>query len=124
MSPFGYKSGVEISTLYFVTDEMAERGGQPGNQNAAKAKRWTAAIERCLEAWPGPPDSTDCTDFMRGINAAAFAFVGSMMATKDVQFFREFADRIDGKAMQAIEAEFTGNLTINVLRFADSDDGK
>ena len=27
---------------------MAERGGQPGNQNGAKGRRWTEAIERAL----------------------------------------------------------------------------
>mgnify|MGYP001593042277 CR=1 FL=1 len=26
-----------------------ERGGQPGNQNAVKAKRWQQAIDRKLE---------------------------------------------------------------------------
>lgn len=77
-------------------------GAPIGNQNAAKAKRWTAAIERALEAWPQEPDSTDCTPLMRGLNAAAFAFVGQMMDKRDAAFFREFGDRLDGKAAQAI----------------------
>lgn len=29
---------------------MARKGGQPGNQNAAKAKVWTAAINRALDS--------------------------------------------------------------------------
>lgn len=77
-------------------------GAPLGNQNAAKAKRWEAAICRALEAWPNPPDSTDCNELMRGINQAAFEFVKKLMSEKDIQFFREMGDRIDGKPSQAI----------------------
>lgn len=86
---------------------MAGTGGPIGNQKAAKGKRWEAAIVRAVEAWPDPPDCTDCNDFMRGINEAAHKFVGSMMADRDIAFFREFGDRLDGKPVQAIEGEIT-----------------
>lgn len=77
-------------------------GAPIGNQNAAKAKRWEAAICRALAAWPNPPDSTDCNDFMRGINEAAYKFVANTMAANEVGFYRELGDRLDGKPAQAI----------------------
>ena len=40
---------------------------------------------------------------MRGINAAAHAFVRKMMEDGDIAFFREFGDRLDGKPMQSME---------------------
>lgn len=71
-----------------------------GNQNAAKGKRWSAAIERALEAWPDKPDVTGCTALMIGLNEAAHAFVGEMLLKRDVAFFREFGDRVEGKVAQ------------------------
>ena len=79
-------------------------GAPVGNQFAAKAKRWTAAIERALEAWPDKPDVTGCTPLMVGLNEAAHAFVGEMMLKRDATFFREFGDRIEGKVAQSIDA--------------------
>lgn len=90
-------------------------GAPVGNQNAAKAKRWTAAIERILERWPEEPNTTDCTPFMQGLNKAAFAFVGEMMATKDVQFFREFGDRLEGKPAQTVDANLNGRIAIESI---------
>lgn len=87
-------------------------GAPPGNQNAAKAKRWEAAIERALAAWPKPPDSTDCNDFMRGINEAAFKFVLGVMEKGDVAFFREFGDRLDGKVPQGLTGADGGDLRV------------
>ena len=83
---------------------MATRGAPIGNQNAAKSKRWEAAIERALAAWPDPPDSEGCTDFTRGINQAAHQFVGKMMREDDLGFYKEFGDRIDGKPKQSVDA--------------------
>lgn len=60
---------------------------------------------RAVEAWPDLPDCTDCNDFMRGINMAAHGFVGKMMAEKDISFFREFGDRLDGKPAQTIQGD-------------------
>lgn len=79
-------------------------GAPIGNQNASKAKRWSAAIERAVEAYPNPPDVTGCTPLMIGLNNAAHQFVHKMMIEGDVAFFREFGDRIEGKVAQAIAA--------------------
>jgi hypothetical protein len=78
---------------------MAERGGQPGNTNAAKGRRWSNAIERALASFPEKPVSLTAN---RGIDDAAHEFVAKLMAEKDIGFFRELGDRLDGKPPQAI----------------------
>lgn len=95
-------------------------GGQPGNQNAAKAKRWEAALERAWAAYPELPDSTDCTPFMRGINLAAFQFVDDVIKKRDIAFYRENADRLDGRSHQSIDASVRGSMTVT-LDSADAD---
>lgn len=78
-----------------------------GNQNAAKGKRWEAAIIRAIERYKDPEAGkakpVTKNKLMEGIDAAADAFVQQMMATKDLGFFREFGDRIDGRVKQQME---------------------
>lgn len=81
-------------------------GAPLGNDNRARSKRWAAAIERAVEAWPNEPSSENCNALIKGLNQAAHAFVGKMLAEKDIAFFREFGDRLDGKAKQ--QTEITG----------------
>lgn len=75
---------------------------QIGNNNGAKGKRWADAIERAVLAYPDKCE-TGQNDLMRGINNAAHAFVTKMMNTHDLGFFKEFGDRLDGKAKQQME---------------------
>lgn len=84
-------------------NQVAESGAQPGNNNAAKGKRWRDAIEHCAECWPNPPDTENCLPNLRGLRIAAYAFVKKMIEENDIAFFREFGDRIDGKAHQSID---------------------
>ena len=77
-------------------------GAPLGNQNAAKAKVWRAAIERALEK--------------RGkTRAEALTDLAGRLLDKadegDIAALRELADRMDGKAVQQIDAEFRGSLT-------------
>lgn len=81
-------------------------GAPLGNDNRARSKKWAAAIERAVESWPEPPSNVDCSALIIGLNTAAHAFVGKMLAEKDLGFFREFGDRLDGKAKQ--QTELTG----------------
>lgn len=74
-------------------------GAPIGNQNAAKGRRWSKAIERALEAWP---DRAPSLSVNRGVDEAAFEFVSELMAKKDLGFFRELGDRLDGKPAQAV----------------------
>lgn len=91
---------------------VAGRSGPPGNNNGGKAKRWEAALERAFAAWPEPPDCSDCTPLMRGLNMAAHGFVGEVMEKKDIAFYRETADRLDGKAHQSIDADLRGQFSV------------
>lgn len=79
-------------------------GGAPiGNQNAKKARRWQQALERVLARKYGDVDS--------GLEHLAEQFIeatiGMTQATEkrgpDVGGFKELADRMDGKATQALE---------------------
>lgn len=86
-------------------------GAPLGNQNAAKAKRWEAAIERALQRRAtGALASQDVSDLIRGIDAAADEFVAQLFATKDLGYFKELGDRMDGKPQQSIDATVRGNL--------------
>lgn len=79
-------------------------GAPLGNQNAAKGKRWMAAVERALTrrvAGELPPE--DVSDLIKGIDAAADLFVEQMFAAKDLGYFKELGDRLDGKSIQQTE---------------------
>lgn len=73
-----------------------------GNQNAFRGLRWRTAIENAIDAWPDAYEGGR-NELMKGLNAAAHAFVRKMMEDGDIAFFREFGDRIDGKAKQSME---------------------
>ena len=83
-----------------------------GNQNAAKAKRWEAAILRAVEAWPKEPDTKDCSALMIGLNKAAYEFVKGVYERKDLGFFKEFGDRLEGKSAQVIAGDSENPLTV------------
>lgn len=88
---------------------MAGIGGPFGNDYAARGRRWRDAIEHVISRWPEDPDLKDCSQLIRGLRQSAFSFVKQMIATGDISFFKEFGDRIDGKASQSIE--HTGTMT-------------
>lgn len=71
-------------------------GAPAGNQNAARAKIWRAAIERALER-----RSASRTDGIREIDALAEELL-KLVAMGDLGALKEFGDRIDGKPAQTI----------------------
>src|SRR5690348_13029646 len=80
-----------------------------GNQNAAKSKRWAAAIERALERRvANKPTPEDTSDLIRGLDLAADEFVRLLFDSKDLGCFKELGDRLDGKPKQQIEASGEG----------------
>lgn len=93
---------------------MAERGAPVGNQNAAKAKRWEAAIERALAAWPNKPDSTNCSPLMVGLNEAAHQFVKGTMVG-ELPFLKELGDRLDGKPAQTTTIEGNPEAPLTII---------
>ena len=71
-----------------------------GNQNAAKAKRWTAAIERALERRAGVSLRTA----QQELDELAEQFL-TAVATGQKDFFpgyRELGDRLEGKAAKSV----------------------
>lgn len=79
---------------------MANNVGAPiGNTNARRGRQWTKAIERAVEAWPNRVLSLPS---QKGIDDLAYDFVGKMREEKDLGFYREFGDRLEGKPAQVI----------------------
>lgn len=98
-------------------------GGAPlGNTNAAKAKKWTAAIERALQRFPELATAEGKSDYMKGLDEAADAFVGELMARKDIQFFKEMGDRLEGKAHQSADVNLSGTLHSVLMSIPKSDE--
>lgn len=78
-------------------------GAPLGNQYAAKAKRWTAAIERALERKAtGKQAPEDVSELIRGLDMAADIFVGQLFENKDLPSIKELGDRIEGKPAQSV----------------------
>jgi hypothetical protein len=91
-----------------------------GNTNASSAKKWQAALERAIVAYPNAIDETNCTPIMIGLNRAASAFVIKMMEESSINFFREFGDRLDGKSVQGMEVSGNEGGAI-ILQLTTSD---
>lgn len=77
-------------------------GAPVGNQNAAKAKEWRAAIRRALAHRHGSYDE--------GLTVLAAKLVEAAEAG-DMQALKEIGDREDGKPQQSIDAQLSGSLT-------------
>lgn len=79
-------------------------GAPLGNQNAAKAKLWSAAIDRAVGRLGSGKEldpNDDRSDYVKGIDTLADEFVKSR-TNSGFQFFKELGDRTDGKPPQAI----------------------
>jgi hypothetical protein len=83
-----------------------------GNQNAAKAKKWSAAIERAL-----------CKRYGKSLVDALDDLAGKFIEAVekgDLAAFKEFGDRMEGKPAQAITGADGGDLTVKLIP-ADAD---
>lgn len=72
-------------------------GAPLGNQNAAKAKLWHAAILRALDK-RGAGDRVQALDELAGK-------LLDLVATGDLAALKEFGDRLDGKPAQTISGD-------------------
>jgi hypothetical protein len=75
-------------------------GAPVGNQNAAKAKVWHAAILRALDK-RGAGDRVAALDELAGK-------LLELVATGDLAALKEFGDRMDGKPAQAVAVSGDG----------------
>jgi len=80
-------------------------GAPKGNQNAARAKVWSAAIQRVL--------ARD----KEGMEALARALINKAK-DGDIQALKEIGDRLEGKVPQAIEG--TGEDGAILVKWADA----
>lgn len=83
-------------------------GAPVGNQFAAKAKQWAAAIERALERRGDPTIDPDKpvprTPKMRALDDLAEKFLARTESeATGFQGFKELGDRLDGKPTQQTE---------------------
>ncbi len=83
-------------------------GAPVGNQNAAKAKQWTAAIERALERRGDPsidPDQPIArSPRAKALDDMADRFLDAvLLPTNGMQGFKELADRLEGKVAQTLQ---------------------
>lgn len=80
-------------------------GAPEGNQNAAKAKQWSAAIERALDRLGDPTINPDVpherSPRMKAYDRLADSFI-LKVAESDLGFFKEFGDRMEGKSAQSM----------------------
>jgi len=78
---------------------MAESGGQPGNQNAAKGKRWSNAIDKALEK----RSKSDA-------QAALVVLAEKLLEAADngdAWALKELGDRVEGKPAQSVDLKVT-----------------
>jgi hypothetical protein len=85
-------------------------GAPAGNQNAAKAKVWNAAIKRALER-----RSASRTDGIKEIDALAEKLL-DLVAAGDLPALKEFGDRMDGKPAQALIGGDDDDPAIKVIQ--------
>lgn len=87
-------------------------GAPVGNQNAIKAKRWSDAIDRALE-------KRSKAEGIQALDELAEQFLKEVSAS-GITGFKELGDRIDGKSVQAIVGADGGPLTVEIVRYADT----
>lgn len=92
-------------------------GAPLGNQNAAKAKVWRAAIMRALERRK-PADERK-----QAIDELADKLI-ELVAAGDLAALKEFGDRLDGKPAQAIVGDDDAPpvRTVSRIELVDLDD--
>ena len=81
-------------------------GAPLGNKNGTKNRPWAEAVNRALLAEDG-----------KKLRALADKLIDKALEG-DVAALKEIGDRVDGKPIQAIQGEVTGDL---ILRVAEKD---
>jgi len=85
---------------------MAERGAPIGNQNAAKGKRWTLALEQAMAKM-----DESRIDGWTTMQLLAQRLVNEAMSG-DIAALKEIGDRFEGKPKQQLDIEANVGVTI------------
>ena len=83
---------------------MPESGGQPGNKNAVKGKRWSTAINAAL-------DKRCKSDGIKALNDLAEKLL-EKCDEGDMTALKELGDRLDGKPHQDLNVTGDFNITV------------
>lgn len=87
------------------------KGAPLGNQNAAKAKVWTLAIQKALE-------KRSRVGRMEALEVIADQLIEKCMEG-DLEALKELGNRLEGKPSQSIDANVSGGLTVNIVKFGN-----
>lgn len=96
-------------------------GAPLGNTNGAKAKKWTAALERALARHGGAKDESGIapTPEMKALDEIADKFVKAAVAGPSYQkgdpwagVVSNLGDRLEGKAVQTIAGDPESPLSV------------
>ena len=85
---------------------MSDGRFQKGNQAAAEARRWQAAVDRALE-------KRSRRDQIEALDAIAELYVDQCLSG-DMLTIKDLADRMDGKPKQAIVGGDEGDSPVRV----------
>jgi hypothetical protein len=84
-------------------------GAPEGNKNSSKSNRlWAETIRRAVLA----------SDAEK-LRAIADKLI-EKAAEGDIQAIKELGDRLDGKAQQSLDANLSGNVVVEIVRYADT----
>lgn len=93
-------------------------GAPLGNQNAAKAKQWSAAIERAIERLGdssiNPDHPHERSPRVKGLDLLADEFVAKVR-DGGIPGFSEMGDRLEGKPKQVITGDPDSPLAIELI---------
>ena len=93
---------------------MATSGGQPGNQNALKSKRWISAVDRALA-------KRSKAAGIEELDRLADKFLDEVEA-EGINGYKELADRLDGKPHQTQDIEHKGDLHVGLVDYTNAPD--
>jgi len=82
-------------------------GAPLGNQNAAKAKKWAAAVERALCKRSGK-------ELAEALDDLADKFI-TAVENGDINGYRELADRLDGKPAQQLQLQGDADAPLKIV---------
>ena len=85
-------------------------GAPLGNNNAGKARVWTAAIQRAL-------DRRSRADQIHELDQLAELLI-DLCKQSDLGALREFGDRMEGKPHQSISGTDGGPMIVEIMKFA------
>ncbi len=99
---------------------MAERGGQPGNDNAKSGTEWRGAIKRALSRFSAE-QGDDKPSYRAGLDKIADELVKAAIQS-DRWAIEEIGNRADGKPGQSVELKGSIDARIFPIEYVGQDE--